>query len=61
VALTADLDGKVSLRDRENQVVGEWTPPLAPVALALSALGDHAFAALTDGQVACLTTGWKGK
>jgi hypothetical protein len=61
VVLIADLQGTVSLRDRDNRALDEWQPPAPLTALALSALGEHALAALADGQVVCLSTGWKGK
>jgi hypothetical protein len=57
LVLAADLEGRISLRDKQDRPLAEWNPPLPPVAVALDPLGNQAFVALTDGQVVCLATG----
>jgi hypothetical protein len=54
--LTAGLDQRVVLRDRAGGVRAELTFDSVPVALALGALGEIAFAALPEGKIVALDT-----
>jgi hypothetical protein len=54
--LTAGLDPRLFLRERAGAVRGEFTLDRSPVALALGALGEIAFAALPDGKIVALET-----
>jgi hypothetical protein len=55
--LTVGLDDRICLRDARGAVEAEWTPPVRPVAVALSPLADRVVLALADGALQMLATG----
>jgi hypothetical protein len=55
VLLTAGLDNRVSLRERDGSTRAEFKAEAAIVALALGPLGDFAVVGLAEGQVVALS------
>jgi hypothetical protein len=56
IFLTAGLDDRVCLRDASGNAMMRWEMPSRPAALALSARGERAAVALTNGTIHMLTT-----
>jgi hypothetical protein len=54
--LTAGLEGRLCVRDRDGGARGEWDPGGTPVGLGFGALGDYAVVALAEGRVVCVDT-----